>query len=383
MKQETQYAGALILQPDLFWANQVEPEDMTDPAAARVVKVVSEMLRDGSDVDVVSVAERACMAIDVVGRMTQEVYAPVGAASAARQIRDMAERRRAIMRLRSAIEDIEEGETPREAIRDLTEAMDDSASEGSVTIAQAVETLRERQSKPIRNLITTPITKLDNFLKMSGGKLVIVAGRPGTFKSAFALHVARHTVIHGKPVGIVSLEMMAHEIGERWLLQAGDRDPHLAAPLLINHSAYSLGAIESQIIAWSQRDKVCGVVIDYLQLINAKSKKGQRRDEVIGEMTRALKLLAMRLDIPIILLSQLNRESEKQGRRPILSDLRESGSIEQDADAVIFMHRQGMNEDERFELILAKQRGGPTGIIDLHIDKARYLIWEADRWMER
>lgn len=375
MTTEAQYAGALVLQPDLYWRDQVPPEDIENPTARAIVATVADMLRDGAEVDVVSVSERAGLPLQLVGGITQEVYSPVGAASAARVIREAAVRRRALGWLADATEEVREGGDPVGVVSGLHDRVTQRDDSQALTMADALAEYDARGDKARR--MVTQIPKLNELLPIDGGKLVVIAGRPGTFKSAFALHVARYTAVRGAGVGIVSLEMPAWEIADRWLkLGGGDRAD---VPIYLNCTAQDLGAIETQIIQWAQRDGVSGAVVDYLGLIGCPATRQMRRDEVIGVITRRLKLLAMRLDIPILLVAQLNRESEKHGRRPILSDLRESGNVEQDADVVIFLHRREIDGHEEYELLLAKHRGGPTGFIDLHVDKARYRVLEAER----
>lgn len=374
---EAQYAGAVVLQPDLYWRNQASPADIENPQARSIVEAVGEMLREGEEVSVISVAERSRLPISTVGEITQQVYSPIGAASAARQITEAAARRRACGALREAVTAIEEGAEPANAIREAQDRINARREEESVSIAEAVKRYGERVEKP--RALVTQLPRLNELLRIDGGKLITIAGRPGTFKSAFALHVARYSALRGMGVGIVSLEMPTWEIADRFVKQGGGRTDDADVPILINDRAQSLAEIETQIIEWVERDGVRGVVVDYLGLVTAPAPRTMRRDEIIGMVTRRLKLLAMRLDVPILMLAQLNRESERHGRRPILSDLRESGNIEQDSDVVIFLHRHEVEGEDEYELILAKHRGGPTGYIDLHIVGAHYRVLEAAR----
>lgn len=372
---EAQFAGALLNQPDLWWRNQVPPEDFQDPVAAKVVATVADMLRAGAEVDVVAVSEKSGVPLERVGRLAMDCYAPGAAVSAARIIREAAAHRKAEALAETALEAIRSGGDP---TAELQRALEQVVTRGgeSVPIGGALEAYRERAKRPRKKSLISPISTLNELLPMEGGRLITVAGRPGTFKSAFMLHTARYSAMRGLPVGIVSLEMPVWEIGERYAKQGdGGED----APLYLNCHAARLQDIEAQIIEWKERDKVAGVAIDYLQLVHCEAPKQMRRDEVVGIITRRLKLLAMRLDIPVMLLAQMNREVERHGRRPMLSDLRESGNIEQDSDAVLFIHKREVDGQEEYELIVAKHRGGQTGKINLHIDKPRFRLMEAAR----
>jgi replicative DNA helicase len=230
--------------------------------------------------------------------------------------------------------------------------------------------------------------------------LVIVAARPSMGKTAFCLNVAQHAaIVEGTGVAIFSLEMSADSLIQRMLCSEGwvnaqnlrraklrdDDYPKLAkaagflgsAPLWIDDSP---GLTPLQVRSRARRLKsehnIGLVILDYLQLMNAASETENRTQE-ISFISRSLKGLAKELDIPVIALSQLSRAPETRGgdRRPQLSDLRESGAIEQDADVVIFIYRPEMyeiNEDENgmstagiAEILLSKQRNGPTGKVKL------------------
>lgn len=375
MTTEHQYAGAIVMQPDLYWQNQVDPADFQDGTARDIVAAVADMLREGKAVDVVSVSERTRLPLRLVGEFCQAVYSPIGAASAADLIRAAANKRRAENAAAAALEAIREGADPAAALSQALDKCSVQAEEGESGLDEALAEADEQDEKP-RKLVTQ-IPKLNDLLPIEGGKLIVVAGRPGTFKSAFTLHIARYSAVRGMGVGIISLEMPRREIAGRYkAMTDNDRTP---VPIRLNSAAQDLNAIETQIIQWVERDGLSGVVVDYVGLIGCQAPKTMRRDEVIGLITRRLKLLAMRLDIPILLVAQLNREPEKHNRKPILSDLRESGNLEQDADVVIFLHRREVDGHDEYELILAKHRGGPTGYIDLHIDAPKYRVLEALR----
>jgi len=225
--------------------------------------------------------------------------------------------------------------------------------------------------------------------------LIILAARPSMGKTAFALNIAQNVAIRQKiPVAIFSLEMSKVQLTQRVLCAEAEIDAQRArigdlqpaewqkiygilnelhtAPLLITDTS---GATVSDIRAQCRRLKMnypdLGlVVIDYLQLIDDRSS--QDRTQQISSISRGLKALARELDVPIIALSQLSRKVEDRGdKTPMLSDLRESGAIEQDADIVMFIYREEYYDKENPEvknkakIIVAKQRNGPTGELDL------------------
>ncbi|MGI8535413.1 MAG: replicative DNA helicase [Mycobacteriales bacterium] len=224
------------------------------------------------------------------------------------------------------------------------------------------------------------------------GQLIVIAGRPGLGKSTLGLDIARcASVKHGLPSAIFSLEMSKTEITMR-LLSAEARVPlhHMRsgtmtdddwarlarrmgevaeAPLYIDDSPnLTMMEIRAKARRLRQRHNLQLIVIDYLQLMTANRKVESRQQEV-SELSRSLKLLAKELEIPVIAMSQLNRGAEQRtDKKPQLSDLRESGSIEQDADMVILLHREDAYEKEspragEADFIVAKHRNGPTQTI--------------------
>jgi replicative DNA helicase len=224
--------------------------------------------------------------------------------------------------------------------------------------------------------------------------LIIVAGRPSMGKTAFCLNIAQHAAITAKvPTAIFSLEMSKEQLAIRLLCAEGRVDsarlrsgflgesdwPKLTmaagalsdAPIFIDDSA-AISVLELRARARRLKaDRGLGlVIVDYLQLMRGRSGV-ERREQEISEISRSLKALAKELNIPVLAISQLSRKAEdRPGRKPQLSDLRESGAIEQDADVIIFIYRDEVyNPDSDHkgtaEVIIGKQRNGPTGKIDL------------------
>ena len=223
------------------------------------------------------------------------------------------------------------------------------------------------------------------------GNMIILAARPAVGKSTLGLDIARHAAIHDNQTAVIfSLEMSKSEITMRMLsaearvglnsIRSGqlsdDEWSKLArrmgeisdAPLFIDDSAnLSMLEIRAKARRLKQRHNLKLVVIDYLQLMSS-GKKVENRQQEVSEFSRQLKLMAKELDVPVIAISQLNRGPEQRtDKRPMLSDLRESGSIEQDADVVILLHRDDMydsqNRSGEADFIVAKHRNGPTRTI--------------------
>lgn len=230
---------------------------------------------------------------------------------------------------------------------------------------------------------------------LHGSELIILAARPAMGKSAFAINIATNVALQAKiPVAIFNLEMSKEQVANRILSseamvdsnkirtgQLEDEDwTKLAttlgrlteAPIYIDDTAgISIMEIRAKCRKLKLEKKIGLVVIDYLQLIQPTGRKNGTREQEISEISRSLKVLAKELDIPVIALSQLSRNVVKHDdKRPMLSDLRESGSIEQDADIVLFIHRDDYyetNAEKRnlAEVIFAKHRAGSTGSINL------------------
>jgi replicative DNA helicase len=272
---------------------------------------------------------------------------------------------------------------------------------------QAIED--RHQSKSLISGLSTGFTALDNWTSgFQASELVIIAGRPGMGKTALGVNILENAVLSGVPGVIFSLEMSGEALMTRIFSSltgidsrrlgrgcvAGGDWPHLieaanqisAAPLFIDDSPV-LTAM--QLRAKARRLKIekgIGlIVIDYLQLMQGAAKSESRERE-IAEISRSLKALAKELQIPVVALSQLNRAVENRAaKQPSLADLRESGAIEQDADLILLLFRDEVynpaedNPEKGFaEIIIGKQRNGPTGKLKMKFDAARtkFTDWE-------
>jgi len=242
--------------------------------------------------------------------------------------------------------------------------------------------------------LATGYLELDRALAgLQPAELIILAARPSHGKTSLALNIAENiSVRNGKPVGFCSLEMSKESLLLRLMSSVAQVDAHkfrtghlsredfrrlteaLAtisqAPLWIDDSSAStIGEMAARSERLKQERAMSLLVVDYLQLVRSSSR-GRSRQEEVSDVSRNLKALAKDLGCPVLALSQLTRAPDREERAPMLSDLRESGAIEQDADVVLFIHRPGlykqnatMEEREDTEVIIAKQRNGPTDII--------------------
>ncbi len=265
-------------------------------------------------------------------------------------------------------------------------------------VADRIDYLYQRENQGDVTGVPTGYTDLDE--RTSGfqpGDLIIVAGRPSMGKTAFSLNIAENVALDSKlPVAVFSMEMGATQLATRMIGSVGRLDQHRMrngklededwvrlttalgklndAPIFIDEGA---GLSSFDVRARARRlHRQCGklglIVIDYLQLMSAPSgRQGENRATEISEISRSLKSLAKELDVPVVALSQLNRGLEQRpDKRPVMSDLRESGAIEQDADVILFIYRDEVyNPDSQdkgtAEIIIAKQRNGPIGKVRL------------------
>lgn len=264
-------------------------------------------------------------------------------------------------------------------------------------VVKRIDMLYERDNKDDVTGIPTGFSDLDKDTSgLQPGDLVIVAGRPSMGKTAFALNIAEYVGLDkGLPVAVFSMEMGSTQLAMRLIGSVGRLDQHRMrtgklenedwqrlthavgrlseAPIFIDESA-ALNSLDLRARA-RRLHRQCGslglIVVDYLQLMSANGQGGENRATEISEISRSLKALAKELNVPVVALSQLNRSLEQRpNKRPVMSDLRESGAIEQDADLILFIYRDEVyNPDSpdkgTAEIIIGKQRNGPIGTVRL------------------
>lgn len=278
------------------------------------------------------------------------------------------------------------------------------------TLSEAWDRLEKlHESKDEMRGTPTGFPELDNKLAgLQNSDLIILAARPSMGKTSLALDIARQAAcVHNRTVGIFSLEMSSQQLVDRmlaaeayvdsWKLRTGklSKDEEFgkirdALDKLSRAPIYIDDAPDSSIInmrATARRLKTehdLGlIVVDYLQLM-ATSKSYDSLVQQVTEISRSLKGLARELDVPVLALSQLSRAVESRGGEPRLSDLRDSGSIEQDADVVLFIHREDKYDKESTrpnvaKIIIAKHRNGPTGEAELYFDEKRASFMSIDK----
>ncbi|NTX01217.1 replicative DNA helicase [Myxococcus sp. CA051A] len=426
--------GAVLADNTLIAAvgEVVHADDFSSPAHAQIFAAMIRLDGKQQQVDHLTLAEELKVLGHLVAvggpaylmRLDQVVPLASNAVQYANIVKDQALRRR-LANVGREIQDLASQETGE------LEVLLDEAERKVFLLA---EKKREGDLRPVSELmehtldlldkmkaastgitgLSTGYIDLDNQLTgLHAGELIILAARPGVGKTSFAMNIAVNAALkENKAVGIFSLEMPADQLLMRLLastarvdmkkLRGGRLSPHdeekfqemagalYNAPIYIDDSGglspFDLRAKARRV---KQKDpRLSLLIIDYLQLMHQKGKVESRQLEV-AEISRALKQLAKELEVPIIALSQLSRKvEERKGGKPMLSDLRESGSIEQDADVVMFIHREETEEGGEappqsqsntvipVELIIAKQRNGPIGEISL-VFLAEYTRFES------
>lgn len=311
-------------------------------------------------------------------QITESAYNPVGRSAA--NLLDEAESR--------VFEIAEEGARGKQGFVDIQPLLKE--------VVERIELLYSQDNPNDVTGIASGFHDLDqNTSGFQPGDLIIVAGRPSMGKTAFSLNIVEHVALEvEKPVAVFSMEMGGAQLAMRMLGSVGRLDQHKLrtgrlddddwpklthalgklndAPIHIDESA-ALSALEVRARArrlYRQYGGLGLIVVDYLQLMSSSSP-GENRATEISEISRSLKSLAKELKVPVIALSQLNRSLEQRpNKRPVMSDLRESGAIEQDADVILFIYRDEVYNPETqdkgiAEIIIGKQRNGPIGKVNL------------------
>ena len=412
---EQSVLGGMLLSKDAI-ADVVESlraSDFYKPAHETIYEAILSLYGHGSPADVITVADE----LKKRGELTRvggasyihTLIASVPTAANAQYYAEIVKEHAIMRRLIEAGTKIAQlgyaNETEVDTLVDRAQAeiyavTDGNAKEDYVSFSEALEeTINEIDANSNRPDgvygVPTDFIEFDELTGgLHGGQMIVIAARPGVGKSTLALDIARSASIHHQMTTVFfSLEMSRTELAMRILsaegkismgrLKKGDLDTegwtNLAtlqgridsAPLFIDDSPnMTLMEIRAKCRRLKQRNDLKLVVLDYLQLMSS-GKKVESRQQEVSEFSRSLKLLAKELDVPVIALSQLNRGSEQRtDKRPMVSDLRESGSIEQDADMVILLHREDMYNPEsdrvgEADMIIAKHRGGPTRTIPL------------------
>lgn len=415
LEAEQSVIGAMLTDADSV-ANALETlneDDFYRPENKEIFAAMVQLFEKNVPIDVVTVCDMLSQrgTIDAVGGGEFVVNLSIGVSVTAnlKYYIDIIKGKSLLRKLIEASSAIQkesyEGLNPPEAVAEnaeklifdiLTGKSNKGFSQIDEVVGRTLEKLQELQNKgsSITGL-ETGFANLDTLLSgFQKSTLNILAARPGVGKTSFALNIARFVAVQKKiPVAIFSLEMSDEEIVNRVLsshalvdsyklktgtLNADDWGrimqavPAIAeAPLYIDDTA---AITVTEIRSKCRKRKLEGglglVIVDYLQLMNPKGKV-ESRQQAVSEMSRALKILAKELEVPVLCLSQLSRSIESRtDKTPVLSDLRESGAIEQDADVVMFLGKRNEDEEENdgnnmIDLIVAKHRSGSTGKMGL------------------
>ncbi len=414
--------GAIMLEKDAVISvlDILRPESFYKDAHQKIFRAVVDLSSAEKPVDLLTVTDelRKRNELDVIGGplyLTQLTSRVASAAHVEYHARIVAQKfiQRELIRVSSEIQNKAFDDTiDVDDLLDFSEKQLFDVAEGNikkettkinVLIAQAIEHIQEA-SRRADNLSGVPsgYTKLDRLTSgWQKSDLIIVAARPSMGKTAFALSMARNVAVdHRRPVAVFSLEMSSLQLVNRLIVSEtelpSDRIKNgklqdyewqqldlrikklLEAPIFIDDTpAISIFEFRAKCRRLKIQHDIQMIVVDYLQLMTGPVENKGNREQEVSNISRSLKAIAKELDVPIVALSQLNRavETRTSDRRPQLSDLRESGAIEQDADLVIFIHRPeryGLTEDEDgnsligiANIILAKHRNGMTGELQL------------------
>lgn len=404
--------GALILEPDQLpdMTEIVEISAFSDPNNGKIFGAMLSMLERGAKIDLYTLSQRPELKggemLRYLSELTNAVGSGVNLLDHARQLADIEARRRLCLfgyelaaRAVSDPDGVSDwAMTEITAITDRVVRSDDITPLSDVVRATLDDLERRQQARQAGECIGIPtgLQRLDALTGgWRGGQLIVLAGRPAMGKSAIMLHFARAAAASGVPVCIFSLEMPAGQLAGRMLVGSSGVDSGAfrtgnvdasgwtkietagaslsAMPVFLTDRAnITMGAIRSQCKAMHRRGRCGMVIIDYLQLLDTSTRNpNSTREREIAAASRATKLLAKELNIPVIILSQLSRKVEERAdKTPLLSDLRESGAIEQDADMVAFIDRPAMYgmqtiDTNRYGLISSE------GVGVLHIVKNR------------
>ena len=391
------------------------PEDFYRTAHQVIFSAVNELFHKAEPVDLVTLTNvlREKNKLEEIGgaaylaRLVDTVPSAINVQHYARIVRDKSALRRLISKSTEIAQRCYEDAGDLDQVLDYAESAVFEISENkhqaafhplNKIIEINIDALEERQgNRALVTGVTTGFTRLDHLTAgLQSSDLIILAARPSMGKTALALNIARNAAVEGNvPVAIFSLEMSKEQLSMRMLcaearvdssrVRGGFLNPEdwnritdaagilSEAPIFIDDSPdISATSIRTKSRRLKMDRDLGLVVIDYMQLMKGRMAS-ERRDLEISEISRSLKLLAKELHLPVVALSQLNRKlEERSDKRPQLSDLRESGALEQDADVVAFIYRDEVyNKDESnsnrglAEIIIAKQRNGPTGVVPL------------------
>lgn len=421
--------GGMLIDRDaaLIGAESLKPSDFYKPAHRHIFEAMIKLLQGKNQLDLLTIENELrnqnlldlCGGAGYLTQLTRSVSSSANIEFHVQIIAEKALKRNLILSCTEVIRESYDPASDPYDVLDLAEKrvfeLTNQNSRGNVesinnTIKATLEYLEELRGK--KSAITGVPTNLDVDRMTAGwqrGDLIIVAARPSMGKTAFVLTIARNAALHPNPelrtpIALFSLEMSDQSLVQRLLTMEARVDAQKArtgqlsddefqrlidaagklfpAPIFVDDTpAISLMELRSKCRRLKSEKDIGLIIIDYLQLMSANIRENSNREQEIAYISRGLKTLAKELNVPVIALSQLSRAVEQRGRdkRPQLSDLRESGSIEQDADVVCFLYRpeyygiltndEGQSTMGIAEVIIGKQRNGPVGVVPLHFVK--------------
>ncbi len=420
VESESSLLGALLLNNDSHGliVGQLKQGDFYRHEHKLVYQAIVELIDKAKPADVVTVYEqlKSIGKADDVGGVAylNKLAQYVPSAANITRYAEIVQSKSILRRLISVSDEImadafsNKGKSPSEQLESAEEKIMKIGSSDSlrpeektlsVLIPRFNEMLLERSEKPGKLVgVSTGFIDLDKMTSgLKKGNLVVVAGRPAMGKTSLAMNIAEHCALQEKlPVLVISLEMTSDELTTRLVgsvggvdqmnLQTAELEDHEwgrvseameklhSAPIDIQDTGVStIAEIRAMARRFLHRHKQIGlIIVDYLQLVSGTSDGRENRATEVGHVSRGLKLLAGELQCPVIALSQLNRSLEdRPDKRPRMSDIRESGSVEQDADIIMFVYRDEVYTKDACltpgvaEVIISKQRNGPTGTVRL------------------
>ncbi len=415
---EKSVLGAILIDPEAWYkvSGKIKAEDFYSNAHKEIYSAMLSLNAKGQPIDVVTVAEelKSRKALDAAGgrayvaQLSGEVPTSANAAQYADIIADKAILRRLIKSSSNIVENCYKENIESNVLLDTAEStIYDIAQKRQTTdyskvqdvLALNIENIKQAEANGHQLPgLKTGYIDLDSMTSgLQKSDLIILAARPSMGKTAFALNIAQNIALKGKKrVALFSLEMSKEQLGLRLLamearvdskkLRVGNLNPEhwenvqeaikrFADADIIIDDTPGLGVMElrNKVRRMNQEKKIELILIDYLQMMSGEGLGGgENRQQEVSQISRYLKQMAREIECPVVVLSQLSRavESRQGDKRPILSDLRESGAIEQDADVVMFLYRDDYYKRDQeptniAEIIIAKQRMGETGTIKL------------------
>lgn len=414
---EQSVLGSILMDPEAVAAaaENLKSEEFYDPKHKEIYEAILDLHGGGSAVDVVTVKARlesrgtleTVGGLKYLGQLATAVPNSVFVRNYIRIVKERALYRRFISLANSILGGSYSTSIPIEEMsekveKEVFDILQNRGSEDFHPISQLLSESFENIEKVAKNrgvVPGVPTGFVDLDAKLAGlhnSDLVLIGARPSMGKTAFGLNIVQHAAVHeGKSCAIFSLEMSGTQVATRLLgAEAGVNMEHFrtgemtdddwvkvvdAISVLAESKIYiddtggiTLSELRSKCRKLKIEKGLDLIMIDYLQLMSGSGRGSDNRQQEISEISRGLKMLARELNIPVIALSQLSRSLESRSdRRPMMSDLRESGAIEQDADVIMFIYRDEYyhpdSEDKGVaEIIISKQRNGPVGTVKLH-----------------